>query len=143
MSAWYNIYTRLRDEPPTTTKNNTRFRKEITMKINYTNRTIEITKAFANKAKVYGSNEYSLLKEARKDNEGFAVVVVEAKRKTSKNSKITLADMERYISFHDDEAGSKMKTFEGLKNAKKNGELRDVSFFEIKKWFFETFKEVA
>lgn len=114
------------------------------MKINYTNRTIEITKAFANKAKVYGSNEYSLLKEARKDNEGFAVVVVEAKRKTSKNSKITLADMERYISFHDDAEGSKMKEFEGLKNSKKkNGELRDVSFFEIKKWFFETFAEVA
>jgi hypothetical protein len=114
------------------------------MKINYTNRTIEITKAFANKASVYGSDEYSLLKEARKDNEGFAVVVVEAKRKASKNSKITLADMERYISFHDDEEGSKMKTFKGLKNAKKkNGELYGVSFFEIKKWFFETFAEVA
>ena len=113
------------------------------MKINYTNRTIEISKAFANKASVYGSDEYSLLKEARKDNEGFAVVVVSTNRKVSKNSKITMADIERYISFHDDEAGSKMKTFEGLKNAKKNGELRDVSFFEIKKWFFETFADVA
>ena len=113
------------------------------MKINYTNRTIEISKAFANKASVYGSDEYSLLKEARKDNEGFAVVVVSTSRKVSKNSKITMADIERYISFHDDEAGSKMKTFEGLKNAKKNGELRDVSFFEIKKWFFETFADVA
>ena len=113
------------------------------MKINYANRTIEISKAFANKASVYGSDEYSLLKEARKDNEGFAVVVVSTNRKVSKNSKITMADIERYISFHDDEAGSKMKTFEGLKNAKKNGELRDVSFFEIKKWFFETFADVA
>ena len=114
------------------------------MKINYTNRTIEISKAFANKASVYGSDEYSLLKEARKDNEGFAVVVVSTNRKVSKNSKITMADIERYISFHDDEAGSKMKTFNGLKNSKKkNGELRDVSFFEIKKWFFETFADVA
>ena len=116
------------------------------MKINYTNRTIEITKAFANKAKVYGSNEYSLLKEARKDNEGFAVVVIDTKRKTSKNSKITLADMERYISFHDDEKKSKMSEFTELKKSMKkktNGELYGVSFFEIKKWFFETFKEVA
>lgn len=113
------------------------------MKINYTNRTIEISKAFANKAKVYNSNEYSLLKEARKDNKGFEVVVVAIKRKTSKNSKITMADMERYISFHDDENKSKMREFEKLKNAKENGELCDVSFFEIKKWFFETFKEVA
>lgn len=113
------------------------------MKINYTNRTIEISKAFANKASVYGSDEYSLLKEARKDNEGFAVVVVATNRKASKNSKITLADMERYISFHDDEEGSKMKVFKGLKNAKANGELHEVSFFEIKKWFFETFADVA
>ena len=60
------------------------------MKINYTNRTIEISKAFANKASVYGSDEYSLLKEARKDNEGFAVVVVSTNRKVSKNSKITI-----------------------------------------------------
>lgn len=115
------------------------------MKINYTNRTIEITKAFANKASVYGSDEYSLLKEARKDNEGFAVVVVEAKRKASKNSKITMADIERYISFHDDKNKSKMSEFTELKKSmkKKNGELYGVSFFEIKKWFFETFKEVA
>ena len=114
------------------------------MKINYANRTIEISKAFANKAQVYGSNEYALLKEVRNDNRGFAVTVVETKKKSAKNSKITMADIERYISFHDDEAGSKMKTFNGLKNSKKkNGEIRDVSFFEIKKWFFETFKEVA
>jgi hypothetical protein len=52
-AAWYNIFTRLRDEPPTTIKIITRFRKENIMKINYTNRTIEISKAFANKAKVY------------------------------------------------------------------------------------------
>ena len=113
------------------------------MKINYTNRTIEISKAFANKAKTYGSNEYSLLQEARKDNRGFAVVVVEAKKKSSKNSKITLVDMERYISFHDDENKTKMKEFNKQRNAKAEGEIRAKSFFEIKKWFFETFPEVA
>jgi hypothetical protein len=113
------------------------------MKINYTNRTIEITKAFANKAKNYGSNEYALLQEARKDNRGFSVVVVAVKKKSAKNSRITLADMERYISAHDDEQKSKMGEFEVLRNAKEHGELYAKSFFEIKKWFFEAFPEVA
>ncbi len=113
------------------------------MKIIYATRTIEITKAFANKAKKYDSKEYTLLQEARKDNRGFAVIVVATKKKTSKTSKITLADMERYISAHDDEQKSKMSEFEALRNAKEHGELYAKSFFEIKKWFFETFPNVA
>ena len=113
------------------------------MKINYANRTIEISKAFANKAQVYGSNEYALLKEVRNDNRGFAVTVVETKKKSAKNSRITLVDMERYISFHDDEENSKMSEFDALRNAKERGDLYAKSFFEIKKWFFETFPEVA
>lgn len=113
------------------------------MKIIYATRTIEITKAFANKAKKFGSEEYSLLQEARKDNRGFAITVVETKKKNAKNSKITLADMERYILHHDDEQKSKMNEFEALRNAKEHGELHAKSFFEIKKWFFETFPDVA
>ena len=112
------------------------------MKINYANRTIEITKAFANKAKNYGSNEYALLQEARKDNRGFSVVVIASKKKSAKNSRITLADVERYISAHDDEQKSKMSEFEALRSAKEHGELYAKSFFEIKKWFFEAFPEV-
>ena len=113
------------------------------MKINYTNNTIEISKAFANKAKVYGSDEYVLLQEVRKDNRGFAVVVITTKKKSSKSSKITLADMERYISFHDDEQKTKMREFDKYRNAKAEGELYGKSFFEIKKWFFATFPEVV
>ena len=122
-SIWYNNVTRLREEPTTTKQKHKGSERKITMKINYTNRTIEISKAFANKAKTYGSNEYSLLQEARKDNRGFSVVVIAVKKKSAKNSKITLVDMERYISFHDDDQKSKMSEFDALRNAQENGEL--------------------
>lgn len=113
------------------------------MKINFANNTIEISKAFASKAKIYGSDEYNLLVKVRKENADFAVVVVSVAKKPTKNSRITLADMKRYISFHDDEQKSKMSEFEAMRNAKENGELQAKSFFEIKKWFFEAFPEVA
>ena len=60
-----------------------------------------------------------------------------------KNSKINYADMERYISFHDDEDGTKMREFNALRNAKENGALTSKNFFEIKKWFFEAFPNAA
>ena len=104
------------------------------MKINYANRTIEISKTFANKAKVYGSNEYSLLKEVRNDNRGFTVIIVETKKKSAKNSKITLEDMRRYISFHDDEKGTIMEEFKAQSKKKKDGELTGYNFFILKKW---------
>jgi hypothetical protein len=113
------------------------------MKINYANRTIEISKAFANKAQVYGSNEYALLKEVRNDNRGFAVTVVETKKKSAKNSRITLDDMRRYISFHDDANGTIMEEFKARSKKKTDGALTGYNFLELKKWFFETFPEVA
>lgn len=113
------------------------------MKINYTNNSIELTKAFANKAKVFGSNEYKLLQKARQENNGFTVVVVTSKKNSSKSGKITLADMERYISFHDDEEHSIMREFDARRHAKENGALCAQSFFEIKKWFFEVFPDAA
>ena len=113
------------------------------MTINFANRTIELTKAEVNKAKKYGSDEYIALQNARRDNEGYTVVVLATKKNSSKNSKVTLEDMRRYISFHDDENGSIMSQFETQCNAKAHGELHNKSFFEIKKWFFEIFPEVA
>jgi hypothetical protein len=113
------------------------------MTINFNNRTIELTKAEVNKAKKYGSNEYIALQNARRENEGYSIVIVTTKRKSSKNSKVTLEDMRRYITFHDDEEQSMMHKFEIVCNAKANGELQNNSFFEIKKWFFEQYPEVA
>lgn len=45
------------------------------MKIRFESKTIEITKAFANKASHFGSHEYMLLRNASHDLPDFAVVV--------------------------------------------------------------------
>ena len=113
------------------------------MTINFNNRTIELTKAEANKAKKYGSEEYIALQNARRDNEGYTLVVLATKKNTSKNSRITLEDMRRYISFHDDVNGSIMKEFKERSKKKVDGELYGYNFFALKKWFFETYPEVA
>lgn len=114
------------------------------MKINYTNNTIELTKAEAKAAGVISSDAYKALMEIRVQNPTFKVTVVVAPtKKTSKKNQITYADIERYISFHDDAEGSIMSEYKARRNAKENGELYNKSFFEIKKWFFETYPEVA
>ena len=111
--------------------------------VNFANNTIEITNVFAKSASKYGTQAYNELNIARKDFPTFKVVVMAAKKNNAKNSKVTLADIKRYIEFHDDEEKSKMQEFDRLCNGKANGELRNKSFFEIKKWFFENFAEVA
>ena len=114
------------------------------MKINYTNGTIDLTKAEAKKAGIPGSDAYIALMEIRAQNPSFKVAVLPtATKKIGKKNQIRYADIERYISFHDDENGSIMKEYKARRNAKQNGELYAENFFEIKKWFFETYPEVA
>lgn len=111
-------------------------------RINFENRTITITKEYEKKARQYKSNEYNELMEIRKQNEGFKIIVGTCKRTASKNSKITLSDIKRYVQFHDDENKSLIKELEQMCHAKENGELHSSNFFEIKKWFFKKYPKV-
>ena len=113
------------------------------MKAIFEKKVIEISEAEARKVRIIGSPAYEAFQNILKENRGFSVVVVVNKRKLARNSRLTLDDMRRYISFHDDENNSIMKEFEIKCNAKANGELRNNCFFKIKKWFFEKFPEVA
>ena len=115
------------------------------MKINYAHGTIELSKAEAKKASIPGSDAYTALMAIRAENPTFKVAVLPtATKKIGKKNQIGYADIERYISFHDDENGSIMKEYKARRNPKQNGELYGTAnFFEIKKWFFETFPEVA
>ena len=114
------------------------------MKINYAHGTIELTKTEAKKAGIPESDAYNALMELRKQNPTFKVEVLPTvSKKIGKKNQITYSDIERYISFHDDENGSIMSEYKARRNAKQNGKLYAENFFEIKKWFFETFPEVA
>ena len=103
--------------------------------------TIVITKAFAKKASVYGSQAYRDLREVKNDNPNYKVEVKTTSKTTSPINKVTLATMENYIAKHD-ETGEVMKQFNALRNEELGENLQKTSFFQIKKWFFETYPEL-
>ena len=56
------------------------------MTINYSSRTIQMTKKFAKAAEKFGSDEYKNLQEARRDNPTFKIVVVSRKTSSKKDT---------------------------------------------------------
>lgn len=99
-----------------------------------TSRTIEVSKKFYTRASRFGSEEYKMLQEARRDNPGYKVVV--AAPKTSKSSKpsfkgLTYEYMEKYISKHDDENNSIMEaymTLRGMTDEAEELQAENISF---------------
>lgn len=71
--------------------------------INDKNRTIEMTKKFANAAKKFGSREYKELQEARRDYPNYKVVTRSAKKKKDSFKGLTFDYMENYIKTHEKE----------------------------------------
>ena len=113
--------------------------------INFKNSTIELSKATAKAASVFGSQEYKDLIEACSQFPSFRVVVQKtAKRKKkvneenneNKENKMNMKGlnydfMKHYIKTHSD-SETHMAEFEKLKESK-------VSYFDVKNWFFETY----
>ena len=97
------------------------------MKIKFENKTIEISKAFANKASVFGSEEYRTLRAATHDLPDFKVVikVVPVLRQTYMKG-MTYDYMESYIVSIDTD-GSLMERFRLLRQR--------YNYAVVKKWF--------
>ena len=103
------------------------------MKINFTSKTIEVTKTFANKASCFGSEEYTMLLTASRDLPDFTVVVKATKPvRRSYTKSPTYEYMKDYISMSDED-GSLMRDFQILRQG--------CSYGEIKKWFMTKFPE--
>ena len=111
------------------------------VRISHENNTIVITKAFAKKASVYGSDAYEELRKIKLDNPDYKVEVRAVSKTTSSTNKITLATMENYIAKHD-ATGEVMKQFNALRNEELGENLQKTTFFQIKKWFFEIYPEL-
>ena len=108
------------------------------IKINNSNRTIVITKAFAKEAETFKSEAYIALKEAKADNPTYSVVVRKApKRDTHKG--LTFDFMKKYISKHDED-GTLMEEFEAI--TKNEDGIQSMSYGEVKEWFLVSFPEV-
>ena len=107
------------------------------MKINFSSKTIEVTKTFANKASRFGSEEYTMLLTASRDLPDFTVVVKATKPVRRSYTKsptygLTYESMGAYISMNDED-GSLMRDFQILRQG--------CSYGEIKKWFMTKFPE--
>ena len=76
--------------------------------ISVRSRSLVLSKSFATKASIFGTDEYKMLQEARRDYPGYKVTVGKTKNKEQKNAFAGLDYdyMEKYIKAHDDDKQS-------------------------------------
>ena len=117
--------------------------------INRNARTIEVSKRFDILSSRFGSEEYKMLQEVRRDYPGYKVVV--AAPKASKSSKpsfkgLTYEYMEKYISKHDDEQNTIMEEYMILRGMTDDAEeafAESLTYQEIKTWFLDKYPAIA
>ena len=111
---------------------------------------LNLTKTFAAKAAIFGTDEYKMLQEARRDYPGYKVNVV--KPKTSKTDKdqdiykgLNYDYMEKYIEAHDNEEKTIMAEYldlRGKSEEAKELQAGSASYLEIRTWFLNTFPAI-
>lgn len=105
-----------------------------TYRIDFTTKTITITKAFVKEAQNPNSNEYSTLLKFKSDFPDFKILEQKSKSK-KKSNKVTYDKMVKYISCQKD-ANILLKRFAEIRELSKS-EPSPYSF--VCKWFNETF----
>ena len=106
-----------------------------------------LTKSFAAKAAVFGSDEYRMLQEARRDYPGYKVTTAKSKNKEAKNvfAGLDYDYMEKYIEAHDNDEKSIMAEYldlRGKSDEAKELQAGSASFLEIRSWFLKTFPAI-
>jgi hypothetical protein len=104
-----------------------------------------LTKSFAAKAAIFGSDEYKMLQEARRDYPGYKVTV--GKNKEAKNiyAGLDYAYMEKYIAAHDNAEKSIIAEYQMLRGKSDDAleiQAGSASFLEIRSWFLKTFPAI-
>lgn len=115
--------------------------------INYERKTIEITKAFSKKAKVYNSEEYKELVDACQKFPTYVLTIVENKRSNRNNKEsykgLTFDFMENYIKTHSENKEEDLKALRQMTGRVNEGELENKKCYpDIKKWFLSKFDEL-
>lgn len=104
------------------------------------NKTIELTKKFSKSASRFGSDEYDILQNVRKDYPNFKVVVKATPKRTVQHKGLTYDFMANYILKKNVEL---MKDFETLtKCGDDTVENSKASYAQVKKWFLAQFPEI-
>lgn len=116
-----------------------------TLVINAKANTIEMTKAFSQKAKVFNTDEYKALQEARRDYPSFKVVIAKRGTKKSTFKGLTYEFMEKYIKAHDDDRNTILKEFNTLRAKTEDAVefgIDSLSYGEMKAWFFKKYPQI-
>ena len=106
-----------------------------------------LTKSFAAKAAIFGTDEYKMLQEARRDYPGYKVTVGKTKNKEQKNAFAGLDYdyMEKYIKTHDDDKQSIMNEYLMLRGKSDDAleiQAGSASFLEIRSWFLKKYPAI-
>lgn len=95
--------------------------------------TLTMSPAFEKKASIYGTAEYHVLMELRRDHAGLKVEV-EAAKKTTRGS-LNFEQMETYIKYHRD-SENRLFIFERVKALSKS---QANPYAYVKKWYLENY----
>ena len=114
------------------------------VKVIYSNKTIVITKKFAQKIGNPLSREFKDFMELRNMLSDFEVVVRATAKRTKRETHkgLNYDFMKQYIARHDDENATVMTEFKKM-TVKTDDNLATLSYGEVKAWFLEQYPEVA
>lgn len=113
------------------------------MTINFNKKTIELTTSEMTEASKYGSDMYLDLMNARRDNPGFRVVEIKAKRTKSSFSNLDMKTIAAYVAKHGDDTQKQSFELLSKRTIDEDGEYHEAqSFFQIKGWFLNEFPEI-
>ena len=107
---------------------------------------IEMTKAEAKAAGIYGTVEFEELEKLRAAFPNFRITTKTSKSKDNMRG-LDAPYMEKYIKAHDDEEQTILKEFYSLRGLDENGKKKQfaqaVPYGILKQWFLTYFPEVA
>lgn len=130
-----------KEENKMTKKTNAKIRLP---KPNFEEKTIVITKTFAKKAGIIGTDEFRILQQYREIYKDFEVQIAYAAPKRNKKDSLrglNYSFMERYIEKHDDEDHSNMTEFKSM-TVKNDENVKPKSYGAVKKWFLKMYPEI-
>ena len=116
-----------------------------TITVSVRTHSLVLTKSFAAKAAIFGSDEYKMLQEARCDYPGYKVTVGKTKEAKNVYAGLDYDYMEKYIAAHDNEEKTVMAEYMMLRGKSKDAleiQAGSASFLEIRSWFLKTFPAI-
>ena len=123
-----------------TAKAEKKAKKNKDFKIDYSNKTIRTTKLFYDRASVWKSEEYKILKELKEDFPDFQIqcdkITVKTTKRTHKG--LTFKQMNFYINEISNDKALHLAEFNRIAEEYKGQKQR---YAKVKQWFIETFPD--